>query len=103
MAVDGVELGGEDDAGNQGEEQQRAVEGHDDLRVAQRVDNRRQQADDSDDPGQHGNEHGISNGRVVVSDGDQVADERGKQQRPQEASATDESVNESRHFASIAL
>ncbi|TPX15750.1 uncharacterized protein E0L32_000084 [Thyridium curvatum] len=98
-AVGGLELGGEHDAADEVEERGEAVEGQQREGDGGGLDEAGDEAVDGGDPRQHGDEHGEVDGRHGPVDvgGDDVADQRRDEQRPEQLEHAEDDGDEALH------
>ncbi|KND89736.1 hypothetical protein TOPH_05745 [Tolypocladium ophioglossoides CBS 100239] len=101
-AVDGAQLGGQDDSADEGEEDGEDVEGQHDDGAGERGEEGGGDGVEADDPREDGDEHGEVDGGLggaggVDVGGDDVADEGGDEERPEEGGGPEDDIDEARH------
>lgn len=101
-AVGGAELSGEDDGGDEGEEDNQAIQSQQDDGDGEAGDEAGNQAVEDGEPGQGGDEHGKVDGGFggatgIDVGGDDVADERGDEEHPEEGDASKGYVDDAAH------
>ncbi|ODA81426.1 hypothetical protein RJ55_04392 [Drechmeria coniospora] len=101
-AVDGAELGGEDDGVDEGEEDGEDVEDEEDHDGAERRDEAGDETVEADDPAEDGDEHGEVDGRRRRGGGvdvcrDDVADEGRDEQGPEQGRGPKDDADDARH------